>query len=259
MSRHLPARWALGIGVGVALEERAHSELTAPAVEPENPAQQDELATTVLDRLDAAGFFPHRPPSFPDPDFADLDSRVQAAFSVPHTTMTPLARRLLYGIAVARRPALSVVLGTFVGYAAVWLFGPALPPRPRFAGRMLGCDVFDAAIAQARANFTALCPEHPVQLVVEDAYHLLDQLDEPIDLLYLDVDSEQRGKSDYLGLLRGAEGRLAEGALVLAHDVTHPYYLADVAPYQEAVRDKSRFRRTATLGIDPCGLEVTLV
>lgn len=240
--------------------EWAASELTAPAAEPENSAEQDQLAMAVLGRLRAAGFFADAGPSFPDANFGDLDGRVRATFDVPHTTMTPLARRVLYGLAVAHRPRIAVVLGSFVGYAAVWLFGPALPPDPIFAARrLIACDVFDAAIEQARANFIRLCPQHPVELLVEDAYSLLDRVEEPIDLLYLDVDSEERGKSDYVGLLRRAEGRLAAGALVLAHDVTHPYYVDDIAPYRQAVRDKSRFRRTATLHIDPCGLEVTLV
>lgn len=233
-------------------------ELTAPALEPEHAAELDSIAESVLVRLATAGFLPTV--AAPLEGFTELDDRVRAAFTVPHTTMTALTRRVLYGLAVSHRPAVSVVLGTFVGYASVWLFGPALPPAPRFpARRMAGCDVFPAAIEQARANYGALAPGHGVALTVADAYDFLDAFDMPIDLLYLDVDSEERGKRDYLGLLRAAEPKLAPGALVLAHDVSHPYYVDDCRPYREAVRDKSRFPRTATLTLDPCGLEVTLV
>ena len=249
-------------GEGNAMTDWGASELTAPAQEPANAAELDGITADVLARLAAAGFFGDgaAAPAFPADRFAALDERVRATFAVPHTTMTPLARRLLFGLAAAHQPAVSVVLGTFVGYAAVWLFGPALPPEPLVTARLLaGCDIFDAAIDQARANFAALQPEHGVRLEVADAYEFVDRFAEPIDLLYLDVDSAEHGKRDYLGLLRRAQDRLAPGAPVLAHDVTHPYYLDDVAPYQEAVRDKARFRRTATLHIDPCGLEVTLV
>lgn len=240
------------------------SELTAPAGVPENSAEQDALAVEVLTRLAGAGFFPARDPLFPASHFHEFDTRVRSAFSVPHTTMTPLARRVLFGVAAAQQPRTTVVLGTFVGYAAAWLFGPALPPDPLFApGRMVGCDLLEPAVLQARSNFDALRPDpsvaSPVELVVEDAYAFLDRIDGKIDLLYLDVDSDKRGKRDYLGLLERAEEHLADHALVLAHDVTHPFYVQDVAGYQQAVRDRSRFRRTATLRIDPCGLEITLV
>lgn len=241
-------------------DEFESSELTAPMHEPENPEEQDRLAAEILDRLAKAGFLPEGDLTFPAEDFRLLADRVHAAFSVPHTTMTPLARRVLYGISAAQQPRVMVVLGTFVGYAAVWLFGPALPPNARFdAGRMIGCDIFEPALTQAKDNFEELCPgDSPVELLLEDAHEFLDRMSEPIDLLYLDVDSQERGKRDYHDLLRRSEERLNKNALVLAHDVTHPFYVEDVADYQQAVKDKSRFRRTATLHIDPCGLEVTM-
>lgn len=242
-------------------DEFEPSELTAPMREPENSAEQDRLATEIIDRLVKAGFLPARDTLFSAEDFRRLAERVNSAFSVPHTTMTPLARRVLFGISAAQRPRVAVVLGTFVGYAAVWLFGPGLPPNALFnAERMIGCDIFEPALEQAKANFGALSPENssPVELLLEDAHKLLDRIDEPIDMLYLDVDSKDRGKRDYHDLLRRSEERLNTNALVLAHDVTHPFYVEDVADYQQAVKDKSRFRRTATLHIDPCGLEVTM-
>lgn len=234
------------------------SELTAPAAPPEDPAEIEDLAAKVLSHLSEAGFFP-APAVAPD-SFEQLDAIVRAGFHVPHTTMTPLARRVLFGIATAVQPATAVVLGSFVGYATVWLFGPALLPEPLFRPRrLIACDVFPPAIEQARQNFSVFGAESLIEWCIVDAASLLNNYSGTIDLLYIDVDSEHAGKTAYADLLERAVPYLAPGALVLAHDVTHPYYREDVQPYLDAVRDRQVFRKTATLGIDPCGLEVTLV
>jgi predicted O-methyltransferase YrrM len=235
------------------------SELTAPAAPPEDPAEIKELAAKVLSHLSEAGFFPAPAVSALD-SFEHLDAIVRAGFQVPHTTMTALARRVLFGIATAVQPATAMVLGSFVGYATVWLFGPALLPEPLFRPRrLIACDIFPPAIEQARENFSVFETGSLVDWRVQDAASLLDHYSGTIDLLYIDVDSEHAGKTAYADLLERGVPHLAPGALVLAHDVTHPYYREDVQPYLDAVRDHRVFRKTATLGIDPCGLEVTLV
>jgi predicted O-methyltransferase YrrM len=237
------------------------SELTAPAATPGDPAETNELAVKVLSRLSEEGFFPATPPIFASEPFDRLDRLVRGGFRVPHTTMTALARRVLFGIATAAQPATAMVLGSFVGYAAVWLFGPALLDEPLFRPRhLIACDIFPPAIEAAQENFSVFkAASSSVDWRTQDATDLLADYPGTIDLLYIDVDSEQAGKSAYAGLLENAVPRLRPGALVLAHDVTHPFYREDVAPYLEAVRDRRRFRKTATLEIDPCGLEVTLV
>ena len=235
------------------------SELTAPAAPPEDREQLEELAVKVLCHLSEAGFFP-APVAGAADTFEQLDRVVRGGFHVPHTTMTALARRVLFGIVTAVQPATAMVLGCFVGYAAVWLFGPALLPDPLFRPRrLIACDIFPPAIEQARENFSVFEAGSSVDWRVQDAASLLEHYSGTIDLLYIDVDSDDAGKTAYADLLGRAVPHLTPGALVLAHDVTHPYYREDVQPYLDAVRDRSVFRKTATLGIDPCGLEVTLV
>jgi predicted O-methyltransferase YrrM len=237
--------------------QRWDDELTAPAAEPDNAEELDVLAEKVLLKLCDGGFL--SAPVFLPHRFRELDDFVRQTFDVPHTTMTALARRILFGVAATAKPSTTVVLGSFVGYAAVWLFGPALLPEPLFqATSLVACDVFPPAIAQATENFSAF-GSTLLDLRVQAAEQLLAEFSQPIDLLYIDVDSAETGKCGYADLLRAALPLLAPGALVLAHDVTHPFYLEDVASYQSLVRDRRQFRRTATLEIDPCGLEVTLV
>ncbi|MFL6127730.1 MAG: O-methyltransferase [Mycobacteriales bacterium] len=237
----------------------ADDALTAPMEEPPDAAELDELTEVLLGKLAAAGLVPAERPPFPAAAFHALDERVRAAFTVPHTTMTPLARRLLFGLAAARQARDVLVLGSFVGYAAVWVFGPALPPDPLYrADSLLACDVLGPAVDAATANFGALGAADAVRVVRSDAADLLARLDRPVDLLYLDVDSPEEGKRGYAPLLTAALPRLAPGALVLAHDVTHPFYRDDVAPYLALTRDREHFRRTATVEVDPCGLEITV-
>ncbi len=246
-------------GDNMPAQDWQQSELTAPAAPPEDPAETEELAAKVLSHLSDAGFFPAPAVWAPD-SFEQLDAIVRSFFHVPHTTMTALARRVLFGIATAVQPATTMVLGCFVGYGAVWLFGPALLPEPLFRSRrLIACDIFPPAIEQAQGNFSAFETASLVDWRVQDAASLLDHYSGTIDLLYIDVDSEHNGKTAYADLLERAVPYLSPGALVLAHDVTHPYYREDVQPYLEAVRDRRVFRKTATLRIDPCGLEVTLV
>jgi predicted O-methyltransferase YrrM len=243
------------------MSERTHStELTAPMAEATDPAEQDRIVEELLTRLAAAEFLPDDRSAFLVEPYRDLDQRVRAAFHVPHTTMTPLARRLLFGIAVARRPRRVVVLGSFVGYAAVWLFGPALSCYRLFpVDRLLACDIFEPAVLMARENFAGLPGGDQVQVVHSDAADWLAADEKPIDLLYLDVDSVERGKRDYIPLLEAALPKLTPGSLVLAHDVTHPDYIDHLNDYRALVADRSKFRRSATIEVDPCGLEVTLV
>ena len=238
--------------------QRRDDELTAPAAEPDNAGELDAITVKVLSKLSDSGFFPA--PRFEPERFRELDGLVRRSFEVPHTTMTALTRRVMFGIAATAKPRTTVVLGSFVGYAAVWLFGPALLPEPLFqAANMVACDLFAPAIAQATRNFSAFSGHEAVDLRAQDARDLLAGFSQPIDLLYIDVDDAETGKRMYADLLNAALPSLRHGALVLAHDVTHPFYVQDVASYQSLVRDRRLFQKTATLGLDPCGLEVTLV
>src|SRR5829696_3805677 len=126
MAGTAPADDALTAPAGDAPTEGADDALTAPMEEPPDAAELDELTEVLLGKLAGAGFVPAERPPFPAVAFRALDERVRAAFTVPHTTMTPLARRLLFGLAAAKQAQDVLVLGSFVGYAAVWVFGPAL-------------------------------------------------------------------------------------------------------------------------------------
>lgn len=221
----------------------------------------DDVTAAVLDKLGGAGYLPRgRSHSFPEEAYYRFESEVRERLTVPTTTMTNLACRVCFGLSAARAPRTVLGLGTFVGYAVTWIFGPALDTAGLYqADRLVACEIDPDCSAQAEANFRRLPGGERVEAVAADAAAYLRSVDWPIELLFIDVDSEKDAKASYAPLLEKARPKLAPGALVLAHDITHPWFAKDMVPYRALVADRSRFRSSATLEIDPCGLEVTLV
>lgn len=220
---------------------------------------QDQLAQKIVERLAAAGFFPEQTGGFPSERFHALRQQVRACFDVPETSITPIMARVLFGLAVSRRPRSIVGLGTYAGNSLVWLAGGALGPDAFFpADEIVGCDTDAAATELAARNFGGLPGGEGVQLLCIDGLKWLEQSADPIDLLYIDIDSQDGRKQGYLAMLQAALPRLRPGSLILAHDVAEPKFAADLAPYLAFVKESGTFQRSATLNIDACGLEVTL-
>ena len=223
-------------------------------------SELDEIAGSVLARLGQAGFLPAKASPFPSQDYHRARELIVERFEVPTTTMTNLACRVLYGLAAAREPESVLGLGTFVGYAVAWLFAPGLRGLGRYqAKRLVACDIDMDANRAARRNFALLPGGETIEVLTVDADRCIQEVEGPIDMLYLDVDSTEEGKRGYVRLLRGIRPKLASGALVVAHDITHPWFVKDLAGYKELVRDRSLFTASATLSVDPCGIEVTMV
>jgi len=223
-------------------------------------AELDEIAGSVIARLGQAGFCPPARAAFPSEGFHRVRDLIVERFQTPDTTMTNLACRVLYGLAWASRPETVLGLGTFVGYAAAWLFAPGLPALGAYrARRLIACDIDPDASELARRNFSQLPGGGAVEVRHVDADRCVEEVEGPIDLLFLDVDSPSEGKAGYARLLLAIRPKLASGALVVAHDITHPWFQADLSGYRTLVKDRSLFTASATLGVDPCGLEVTMV
>jgi predicted O-methyltransferase YrrM len=216
----------------------------------------DSAATRALEQLRAWGFL-DRPGERVDwQQFHNLRKLVRERFDVPQTSITPLMARVLFGLAWLTRPGSIVVAGSYFGNALVWLAGPSCLGQG--TARSLGIDPDSHASEGCRRNFASIGAPR-VDVLSQDARVVLADLAQPIDLLLLDAEEASSGKRLYRELLELAEGKLRPGALVLAHDVLVPKFQGDLAPYMELVRDRSRYRCTATLAIDKCGLEVTRV
>ena len=196
--------------------------------------------------------------------FARLRAAVREHFEIPWTSITPPMERLLYAVAAVQRPRVVVAIGVFCGNTLVWNVGAADGPgKCCDADRLLGVEIKQGSVDTARKNLAAIGAS-AVDIRCEDGHDTLASLGEPIDLLYLDAtgskdeaDPARRGKAIYATLLDAAYGRLADGALVIAHDTIPDWFPRQAQHYLDAVRDPTRFRLSAEVRIDEQGIEVT--
>lgn len=104
-----------------------------------------------------------------------------------------------------------VELGTSIGYSGIW-FCLALEST---GGKLTTFEIDEQRAATARANFERANVEDRVTLVFGDAHVKVQEVEGPIDVLFLDADKE--GYIDYLEKLLP---KLRPGGLVIAHNMT---------------------------------------
>ena len=116
--------------------------------------------------------------------------------------------RLLYVLAVARRPRTIVEFGASLGYSTIHL---AAALRDAGGGRLITTELSAAKAGTAAVNLAQAGLDDVVELRVGDALDTLAGLDDDVDFLFLD------GSNDlYRGVLELMAPRLAPGALVVA-------------------------------------------
>lgn len=178
--------------------------------------------------------------------------RVSEAFVVRKSSITTRMARLLYGIAAMSKPKHVLVIGSALSNALIWLALPILAT----VDTIIGVDIDSEDNEVSLANLKR-CGANTVQILTMnglDAHHLFST----IDVLFIDIYSETDGKSQYIDILEKTYDSLAEGAVVLAHDICYPKFSGDLAPYLAVVRDKDKFQSTCTIEIDRYGLEVSI-
>lgn len=217
----------------------------------------NELASRILAKLVEAGVLRGEAPDWDR--YLRFRERVRERFDVPETTITPLMARVLYGVAALARPRRILGIGTYAGNALVWLAGPGFGPDPSYRGELaVGVDTDEDATRLARENFDRLGAGSQVRLLALDGHRAAEEVEGPWDLLLLDADDPVTRKGIYLSLLDALYPHVADGGLVLAHDIHVPLFREDMSRYRAAVSDERRFRLTAPLEIDECGLEVSV-
>jgi len=218
----------------------------------------DNLAARIVDRTVAEGVV-HAAADPPDwGDFAEFRRRVEEAFTVPETSITPLLARVLYGIAHVSQPLRVLGMGTYAGNGIVWLLGPGFgEPASYRAQEAAALDVDASATGLIAANLARLGTSAPVRCLCLDGHRAAEALDAGWDLLWLDAEAPVHGKAGYLTLLEALRRLLAPGCLVLAHDICVPRFREQLAPYLAEVRRPDRFAASISLELDECGLEVS--
>jgi predicted O-methyltransferase YrrM len=115
---------------------------------------------------------------------------------------------LLYGLTLARRPALAVEFGASIGISTIYL---AAALRDLRVGRLITTEIAAAKADRARANLVQAGLNDLVEFRVGDALQTLRDLPEWVELLFLDG-----WNNLYLDVLDLVQPRLADQALVIA-------------------------------------------
>jgi predicted O-methyltransferase YrrM len=133
--------------------------------------------------------------------------RVVASGGAPLAISAEVAR-LLYVLAVARRPRTIVEFGASLGYSTIHL---AAALRDAGAGRLITTELSAAKAGAATVNICDAGLDDVVEVRMGDALDTLADLDADVDFLFLD------GSNDlYRGVLELVAPRLAPGALIVA-------------------------------------------
>jgi predicted O-methyltransferase YrrM len=137
--------------------------------------------------------------------------------------------RLLYALARGSRARHVVEFGASFGISTLYL---AAAVRDNGGGRLVSTEIEPAKCAAARASIHQAGLSEVATVLEGDALETLQDLDEPVDLVFLDG-----WKDLYVPVLELLAPRLRPGALVAADNVN----LDDTKPYLAKVRSDPRF------------------
>jgi predicted O-methyltransferase YrrM len=134
--------------------------------------------------------------------------------------VSPDYGRFLYAIARARTATRVIEFGTSMGISTIYL---AAALRDNGGGHLIGSEMEQAKVAQARANLDAAGLSDLVEIRAGDALETLKDVGGEIDLLLVDG-----AFSLYLPVLKLVEPWLKPGAVILGENAFEPGYQAYV-------------------------------
>ncbi|MBN1582292.1 MAG: hypothetical protein JXA89_16420 [Anaerolineae bacterium] len=185
---------------------------------------------------------------------------VRERFEIPWTAISPRMQRLMYAINAIAQPQVMVAIGIFCGNTFISNAGAAVGPGACYtARRLVGLEIRPREADRARRNVATLDEKNgpfPVEILGQDGLAWLLNLEETIDLLYLDADGPGgSSKSIYYDLLQAALHALRPGSLVLAHNSVNAAH--SMTDYLEVVRNPACFSSSVNMIVDDQGIEVS--
>ncbi len=120
--------------------------------------------------------------------------------------------RLLRILAESTKAKNVVEIGTGNGYSGLWL----CLGLKNTGGKLVTHEIDHEQVVLARANFKRAGVENLVTVVEGDAHHMVAQLKEPIDILFMDAEG---GNREYLDQLLPL---VRPGGLILADNMRKP-------------------------------------
>lgn len=217
-----------------------------------------ETVRSILAWLKREGIVPQGA-TYDEQAFDAFGREVTEAFAMPGSSITPVMERLLYALSWLKRPQRAIGLGTYCGYALVWVVGSSCGQGRLYeAERVVGIDIDQRFTERARGNLGRLVHTDHIELRAEDGMTAVERMEGPFDYVYLDVESKALGKGLYLDLLKGLYAKIEGGGWVLAHDTVVPPFADELQAYLAYVRDGNRFRESISFDVDPFGLELSI-
>lgn len=119
-----------------------------------------------------------------------------------------------------------VEIGTSNGYSGIWF---CLALR-KTGGKLVTFEIDEGRAALARENFKRAGVSEMITLVMGDAHETIKQIEEPIDILFLDAD-----KPGYIDYLEKLIPKVRPGGLILAHNTSSHGRDPGMAKYVDAV------------------------
>jgi predicted O-methyltransferase YrrM len=132
--------------------------------------------------------------------------------------VAPVLGRLLRILVEAVDAKNVVEIGTSNGYSALWISLGLQATK----GKLITHEIKPERASLARANFQRAGVENMVTVVVGDAHETATNLQEPIDILFIDAD-----KAGYLDYLNKLLPLVRPGGLVLADNAHKPSQFPD--------------------------------
>lgn len=215
----------------------------------------------VLDELKSHGFISRT--DYDHDAFDAYRTLVHENFFIFWTAITPPMERLLYALSDIIQPKTILGLGIFTGNPVAWSLGPAI--QQRYPATSLAAVEIDPNHARiCKDNFDEIRGDVPVTIHAEDGFEVLKRYGPAeIDLLYMDAngtdpETGEKGKRINHSFLRRGYDHIAPGGYAMCHNAYQQASLHEFQPYLDFAADETHFSKTATIGIDEQGLEVSI-
>lgn len=217
--------------------------------------QLDIVMGRLIDQLSKKEIL--KPGSYDSNKFYELYEVLKQSFVIPKTSITKIMSRLLFSVGYSKKPKVMVGAGTYTGHALAWLSGYYILGDSHDSVKIYGLDISDEATKIAKKNFSMLNAKN-VNLLAVDAIEWFEDTLDFVDLLYIDIDTKDDGKKKYVDLLNAAYPKMQSGSLIVAHDINEEKFKEDMIPFIEEILDRTKFKSSINLNVDPYGLSISI-
>lgn len=227
----------------------------------EAPEQEKKKVDVVIEELKKNGFI-----DTTEYDLAAFDryrKLVHDNFFIFWTAINPPVERLLYALSYITKPKTVIGFGIFTGNPVAWSFGPAIQ-KVYEATRLEAVEIDPNNGRICTDNFNEIKGDAPLVVRVEDGFQTITRFkDAELDLVYMDANGKdpetgRNNKRINYTFLKKAYPKLKPGGLAIVHNAYQDSFKKDAGAYLDFTADESFFEKTATIGIDEQGLEVSI-